>query len=201
MLDLVDGVGGVGRCRPRQQRGTGVPCRGLERLVVRHTTSRGTHQIQHIERRHTRPRLVHIQSRIRDAQPLRRGVCGEPKQLSLAAHAVVLCVQIWTERQPECIKQERVFTRLLRKHALGESWDIDHPEGTTARLCRCPHEHSAVAPTRWLGINRQQSRREHATHGIERDGPNSSERSQFAKDSQHAGRPPQNARGQICEPG
>ena len=116
----------------------------LQRLVIGNAAGDRAHDVEHVERRHARPRPADVEPRIRQPQPLGRRADGQPQQQALGLGAVLL---ERAGRRPSgsrissssSIGSSRGFCGNMRSASAGHEHDA---EGAAARLLRTADEHA-----------------------------------------------------------
>ena len=136
-------------------------------------------------------------------QALGRRARGQLQQQPLGGESLSLRGQRVPQRRPQCVEQQRILARLLRKEALGQAGHEDDAKAAAARLLRSPDEDAAEAPGRRLRFERQQTIAQHPARLVQVDRADVGHRPKIRQNAEHVRGPTQHARrerGKTLQP-
>ena len=199
VLERVDRLRPIRRSGPRERRLRHARRRLLQFAGRWDAARHRAPHLERVERRHARAPLADLQGRERHIEARLRSADGEPQLELFELGAFNLRQQARVEEATRVVEQQRILTRFLWKHALGQSWNEDDVEGTAAELRWARDQHAAVAACGGVGFDGRETVRQDTRRFVEPDGPDRTHRPQIGKDSQDALRPVQHARSECLE--
>ena len=144
MLGIVDGIGGIRRCRPAEP---GCRCRlGPSRKLgkVGKPALGGPHGFQGVEGRHARPGLIEIEARIGEADPALGRAGRKRKRKALTFKPALVRRKVARHLLAHGIEQDRLLDDLAREHLLGKAWHEHRVEAEPSCGFDRPHEDASI---------------------------------------------------------
>ncbi len=155
-----------------------------------------------IERRHARPRLLEVETRIGENDAGGSGTHGEAQREPLFGHARRRRRKLsLAERSPRRIREQRVLDDLAREDPLRQPRDADHVEDEPACSLDRGDEYGPVAPAGGHHGKLAQPRIEHEPDLVEPHGTDGRHRLELREGSQDRRRRAQRRHGERAQVG
>ncbi len=199
MLELVNGARRVGGRGPRQRAPRLSRCGGLQFFVAGDSARDSAHHVQTVEGRNAWTSLAQFDAGIRQIETVGRCANGHAQQQPLRAAAIGARFEVGGHTLARLVRQQWIFTHLLREDALGETRHEHHAERASACLFREADEHAAVPIRGWLHSDGAKAIRENLTYFSKSDRSNSAHGAQLRENPLDDDWLPNHARDELLQ--